>query len=203
MDIGSQDYLDPTLALAAAQAKREMLALNAQAAQQVTQTPGPEITDTVSLTTVAKVAADSFTALMEQVTALPAPAEAAIQPATAAPTVIQAITGAQELASSGVGQAASLNSPLQLPDAQSALLQQATLAPLAAQMAATQGTLEGPEQAQRDVAATSALSPAGAFGNGQASNPNTYTLAPGAESYALMQKLLVPSIPPGSLDLLV
>jgi len=201
MDISTQDLLDPNLALAAAQARRQLLALGTPLPQAALPTQPPAATDTVSLTRVAQVVADSFNSLMQQVTSLPGPEQTTVQPATATPLVVQAINQAQELPSPLTADSATIGT-VELPDALNGLLQQATLTPLASQLAGLQAAPEGPEQA-RDVTATTALSALGPFGNGQTSNPNSYTPAPGAESYAQMQKLLVPAIPTGSLDLLV
>jgi len=216
MIIGAQDPLDPSTALAAAQAMKQLLAPSAVSAQAAAPTPAQGLI--ADALTLSNLAMDPFASLLQQATAAPEPVLTPAPPAATESSAVQVASQLQDLTTVGTASAITQGTALEPPDPQSALLQQATLAPLAAQLTGglAQGTTEAVDQAQGDVSATSALSPAGAFGNNQTSTPNPYTLvqtqpatataysgAGSAESYALMQQLLVPSIATGSLDLLV
>jgi len=214
MIIGAQDPLEPSVALAAAQATRQLLAPPTVPAQAATSAPAQGII--ADALTLSNLATDPFSSLLQQATTAPETPSTTPQAAAESPAV-QVANQLQDLTTVGTTGAITQNTPLEDPDPQSALLRQATLAPLASQLAGgpAPGGTEAADQALRDVAAAAALSPAGAFGNNQTSTPNPYTLvqtqpaaaaysgAGSAESYALMQQLLVPTNPTGSLDLLV
>lgn len=211
MDITHQDLLDSNLALAQVRASKQVQTPTGAAPLAGVQAQAAAIEDTLSLSPLAQ-ASESFTTLLQQATQVGEGTEDDVL-LGAPPAQTDALTSLAQTASPVQRLATESRQPSAVPDPLSALLQQATLSPLAAQLspAALLSASEAPESG--DVTATLALSPATAFSNGQSSTPNPYLVpesaralaaaAGGAESYALMQQALNPSNATASLDLLV
>jgi len=215
MNVTNQDLLDSNLTLALVRASKQVQTPSGAAPLTGVQAQAATIEDTLSLSTLAGSASDSFTTLLQQATQVnegteddvlltPLPA----QTDTPGMALAQTASPVQRLATE-------TRQPSALPDPLSVLLQQATLSPLAAQLAPAALLSPSEQPASSDVAAPLALSPAAAFSNGQSSTPNPYLVPEsaqalagaftggGAESYALMQQALNPPNTTASLDLLI